>query len=108
MIIGKPLLLTALLAAAFATAGNAQVQRNTMSAQPPSRTTTTDRGTMSNRVTTTDRDRQDMRDRGMRDQDMRDRDRRDMRHYGWRRGHHYGWRHCIMRWHHHHHVRICR
>lgn len=105
MIMGKTLLLaTVLAAAAFAgTGANAQVQRNSMSAQPPSRSVTTDRGTMSNRAMPNDRDRQDMRDRN-----MHDRDHRDMRHYGWRHGHHYGWRHCMMRWHHHHRVRICR
>jgi hypothetical protein len=120
MSIGKTLLLAAVLAAApfAASAAGAQVQRNTMTAVPRDRTMTTDRAT-------TFRDRQDMRDmrdrdhrdmrdrdrRDMRDRDMRDmrfRDRRDMRHFGWRNGHHYGWRHCMMRWHHHHHVRVCR
>jgi hypothetical protein len=112
MSIGKTLLLAAVLAAApfAASAAGAQVQRNTMTAMPRDRTMTTDRAT-------TFRDRQDMRDmrfrdhRDMRDRDMRDmrfRDHRDMRHFGWRNGHHFGWRHCMMRWHHHHHVRVCR
>jgi hypothetical protein len=108
MITGKTFLLAAVLAAApFATtAANAQMQRNTMTTQSRDRATTTDRTTM-------DRSRMDQRDvrdrdnRDVRDRD-RDRDRRDMRHFGWRRGHHYGWRNCMMRWHHHHRVRICR
>jgi hypothetical protein len=109
MSIGKTLLLAAVLAAApfAASAAGAQVQRNTMTAMPRDRTMTTDRAT-------TFRDRQDMRDmrdrdrRDMRDRDMRDRDHRDMRHFGWRNGHHYGWRNCMMRWHHHRRVRVCR
>jgi hypothetical protein len=112
MITGKTLLLAAVLAAApfAASAASAQIQHNPMTAMPRDRTMTTDRAT-------TFRDRQDMRDmrfrhrRNMRDRDMRDmrfRDRRDMRHFGWRNGHHFGWRHCMMRWHHHHHVRVCR
>jgi Ni/Co efflux regulator RcnB len=96
MSIGKTLLLAAVLAAAplAGSAASAQVQHNPMTAMPRDRTMTTDRAT-------TLRDRQDMRD-------MRFRDRRDMRHFGWRNGHHFGWRHCMMRWHHHHHVRVCR
>jgi Ni/Co efflux regulator RcnB len=104
MITGKTLLLAAVLAAApfAATSANAQVQRNTMSTQTHDRMTATDRGTMSNHATPTDRDRMDMHDRDMRDHHMR-----DMRHHGWTRGHHYGWRHCTTRWHHHHRVRVC-
>ena len=100
MITGKSLLLAAVLASTpfVATTANAQVQRNTMTAEHPRDRATTDR----DRSMMTDRDRQQMRD--MRD---RDRDHRDMRHYGWRHGHHYGWRHCGWRWHHHHRVRVC-
>ena len=60
---------------------------------------------------TNDRNWNDQRasgDRDMHGRDMRDRDHRDMRHHGWRRGHHYGWRNCMVRWHDHHRVRVCR
>jgi Ni/Co efflux regulator RcnB len=103
----KTMLLAAALAAApfAATAANAQVHHDSTTVQSHDRTTTDqyhrDRTDMNDR----NRDNSDMRDR---DRDMRDRDRDRDRHHGWQRGHHYGWRHCMMRWHHHHRVRVCR
>jgi hypothetical protein len=101
MITGKSLLLATVLASAPAVAmtANAQVQRNSMTAEQPRDRTTTDRDRSMMTRDMRDRDSSDIRDR--------DRDHRDMRHYGWRHGHHYGWRHCGWRWHHHHRVRIC-
>jgi len=92
MIIGKTVLLAAVLASspvAVAAAG-AQDEHNTMAAQ------------QRDRANDRDSDRHDMRDRDRDHRDMHDRDRdrdhdRDM-HRGWRNGHHYGWhRHCMMR-----------
>lgn len=102
MILGKTLLLAAVLATApfVATAAKAQDPHNAMMAQPRDRASDRDM-----HRDMRDRDMRD-RDRGMHDRDMRDHDRG--MHRGWHRGHHYGWRHCMMRWHHHHRVRVCR
>lgn len=113
MITGKTLLLAAVLAAAPFTVSVAGAQN--------ARSNTTG-STMQQRerpaVDRNQTDQRDIRDRSLGDRSMRDRDMRDrhtshhddryMRHHGWSRGHHYGWRHCVMRWHHHHHVRVCR
>lgn len=104
MITGKTLLFAAVLAAAPFTISGASAQ-NTRSNMINT--------TMQQRDRATQTDPRDIRDRSiadrdMRDRDMRHRDDRDMRHHGWSRGHHYGWRHCVMRWHHHHRVRVCR
>ena len=100
---GKTLMLAAVLTAApFAiSAASAQNRHGDMSNAPMQ---TRDRGA-------NDRNWADHRnggERDMRDRDMRDGDHRDMRHYGWRRGHHYGWRNCMVRWHYHRRVRVCR
>lgn len=120
MITSKTLLLAAVLAAVPLTISGASAQErhnnSTNTTMLPSDRGTIDRNQTDQRAMS-DRSMHDrsMRDRSMRDHDMRDRDMRDrdmrdrdMQHHGWRRGHHYGWRHCMMRWNHHHRVRVCR
>jgi Ni/Co efflux regulator RcnB len=96
---GKRLLLAAMLAAGPFTISAASAQNQH----------TYPNNTMQQRDrATTDRNRTDQRSMDNRTMGERDMRHRDMRHYGWRRGHHNGWRHCMMRWHGHHRVRICR